>query len=117
MRIQVTADSVKKRTKQEASMICYLLHEISSVEQKKIEKRFLTDNRYFEKLCRIEDTLIDDYVQSMLTDDEREKAEIFLSSSRYQANKVSFVRNLIEDITLLSSGRPVFRHHDQIPIF
>jgi hypothetical protein len=80
-------------------MMRYLLGELGDEEQSEVEERFLTDNRYFEQLCSVEDALIDDYVQGALSEDERKKVKALLLSSPRQERELSFVRELIEDLS------------------
>lgn len=93
---------MKQKTKQEDLMIRYLLGEMTEEEQAQIEERFLTDNEYFEQLLSVEDALIDDYAQGVLTEYERSKVECLLLPSRRQARDVDFVKDLISFV----SARP-----------
>ena len=86
---------MRQKTKQEDLMIRYLLGEMTEEEQAQIEERFLTDNEYFEQLLSVEDALIDDYAQGVLTEYERSKVEGLLLPSRRQAREVDFVKDLI----------------------
>jgi hypothetical protein len=76
-------------------MVRYLFGELSEEKHTKVEKRFLTDNRYFERLCSVEDALIDDYVQGTLSDKACKKIEGFLFCSPCLALEIDFVRGLI----------------------
>lgn len=95
---------MKQRTEQEDLMVRYLLGELTEEEQSEVENKFLIDNDYFERLCSVEDALIDDYTQGVLSNVEREKVESLLLSSRYEKQEVDFVRDLIDGISSGPSG-------------
>ncbi len=76
-------------------MVRYLLGDLTEEEQVQIEELFFTDNQYFEQLRSVEDALIDDYAQGILTEYERGKVEGLLLSSPRQAREIEFVRDLI----------------------
>ncbi|HST23831.1 MAG TPA: hypothetical protein VLR90_22170 [Blastocatellia bacterium] len=86
---------MKQKTKQEDLMVRYLLGEMTEEEQTQIEERFLNDNEYFEQLLSVEDALIDDYAQGVLTEYERSKVEGLLLHSQRQSREVDFVKDLI----------------------
>ena len=100
---------MKQKTQQEDLMIRYLLGDVTEEEQSHIEEQFLTNNQYFEQLCSVEDALIDDYVQGVLTEYERRKVEDLLRSSR-RTREVARVEDIIQFISknpadaLINSG-------------
>ena len=90
---------MRQKTKQEDLMVRYLFGELTEEEQNEIEEQFLADNQYFEQLCSVEDALIDDYVQDLLTEYERKKVEELLRSSPRQSREIDFVRDLIDSVS------------------
>jgi hypothetical protein len=90
---------VRQKTKQEDLMVRYLLGDLNEEEQIQIEEQFFADNRYFEQLQAVEDALIDDYAQGVLTEYERRKVEGLLRSSPQQAREIEFVQDLIRYVS------------------
>ncbi len=67
--------------KNELPLKSYLLGDLNTQEQQRLEQRLMIDSAAFEELCWIEDELIDDYMDGALSDREKEKFEnIFLSA-------------------------------------
>jgi hypothetical protein len=59
----------------EASLIRYLLGELSETDQALVEEKFITDPEVHTLLCEVENDLIADYVRGRLVPGERERFE------------------------------------------
>jgi hypothetical protein len=59
----------------EASLLKYLLGELSETEQASVEEKFITDSEVHTLLCEIENDLIADYIRGRLAPRERELFE------------------------------------------
>lgn len=76
------------------TMIQYLLGELPPAAQERLEEQFFTDQKSLEKLKRVEDQLVDDYVSGVLSPRQREQFEShYLNSDRRRA-KLQFARTL-----------------------
>lgn len=72
----------------------YLLGELDSETQQRLEERLLTDNEFFEELLVAEDELIDRYLSSSLLPRDKEKFEGYFLSTPERRQKMSFAKTL-----------------------
>lgn len=73
----------------------YLLGNIQAEdERRKIEKRLMLDDDYFEELLMQEEELIQDYVDGQLSTDERQSFEKHFLISEERRHKIQFARAL-----------------------
>jgi tetratricopeptide (TPR) repeat protein len=73
----------------------YLLGFVSLDEgMEQIEKRMLTDEKYFKQMLSVEDELIQDYVDGELSEKDKKAFERHLLSSQENRNNVRFSRAL-----------------------
>jgi hypothetical protein len=68
----------------------YLLGDMNPDEQHRLEQRLMIDSAVFDELCRTEDELIDDYLEGVLSGQEKEKFENLFLSSPERRQKLSF---------------------------
>jgi hypothetical protein len=76
------------------SYLSYLLGNLNPDEQQRLEERLMTDSDAFEELQRIEDELIDDYLEGGLTDRDKERFENFFLAAPERRQKLSFAKSL-----------------------
>ena len=72
----------------------YLLGELGPDERHRLEQRLMTDSDVFEELHRIEDELIDDYLEGGLSGRERERFENFFLAAPERKQRLSFAKSL-----------------------
>ncbi len=80
-------------------MIQYLLGELPEAAQTQLEEKFFTDNQTFEQLQIVEEQLIDDYLNNVLTQPERQKFEASYLNSERRRKKLRFARDLKTSFT------------------
>jgi anti-sigma-K factor RskA len=82
-------------THESAEIRRYLLGNIQvEDERRKIEKRLMLDDDYFEEILIEEDELIQDYVDDQLSTDERRRFEKHFFISEERRDKIKFARAL-----------------------
>jgi hypothetical protein len=79
----------------EASLLRYLLGELSETEQAAVEEKFITDSDTHTLLCEVENDLIADYIRGRLAPRERE-----LFERHYMANAANRRRVQIAEVLL-----------------
>jgi hypothetical protein len=82
----------------------FLLGKLSEDERAGVEKRFLSDNDFFEQVLAAEDGLIDQYLLGALSKEDMSEARALFESSRLQQDKLESTRSLISLIQSSSSG-------------
>lgn len=82
-------------THESAEIRRYLLGNIQvEGERRKIEKRLMLDDDYFEEILIQEDELIQDYVDDQLSTGERRRFEKHFLISEERRDKIKFARAL-----------------------
>src|SRR5262249_35036349 len=76
----------------------YLLGELSSDEEEKVEERLLVDDSYVEQMIAVEDELIDDYLKGNLSQSQREKYRTLFPATREGRQKIEAARVLKNQI-------------------
>lgn len=88
-----------KELGQEQQIRQYLLGQLVDDEQRQVEKRFMTDDRYKEAVLIVENELLEDYLTKALSESEREQfSRHFLSAPR-QLEQLRIARALAERAT------------------
>jgi anti-sigma factor RsiW len=72
----------------------YLLGELGPDERHRLEQRLMTESEAFEELHRIEEELIDDYLEGGLSGRDRERFENFFLAAPERKQKLSFAKSL-----------------------
>lgn len=80
----------------------YLLGNVTEEQQRRIEERLLTDDRYYSRFDKIEEDLIDDYVRGQLESDDALRFEQHFMSAPGRRESVEFAKALAAAVT---SGR------------
>jgi hypothetical protein len=75
-------------------MIRYLLGELPEQEQIQLEEQYFGDDDWFEQLLASEEELIDDYVQGLLSQRERERFEKYFLTTPQRRERVEFAKTL-----------------------
>src|SRR6185503_3931374 len=88
-----------KGSDNQETIVNYLLGIMPEAERERFELRYLEDESLFAELQEIEDELIDDYVNGVLTTEQREPFEKYFLSSPERRKKVRFARDLTEHAT------------------
>jgi hypothetical protein len=78
----------------ESSLKPYLLGDLNPDEQERLERRLMVDSDVFEELRRVEDELIDDYLEGGLAGRERERFENFFLAAPERKQKLRFAKSL-----------------------
>lgn len=73
----------------------YLLGQLETAEQERIELQLLTDPSFGEEFDTVVDELTDQYVRDELTDDERKRAEKYFLNTRVRQQKLEFAKELL----------------------
>ncbi len=84
----------------------YLLGQLSDAEQQEVEHRLLTDDEFFEELEIVEDELIDDYLESRLSADERLRFESYFLASPERQEQLASAKALKRYFAKADSLRP-----------
>ena len=80
------------------TLIHYLLGELSEHDEAQIEEKYFPDDGAFERLCALEDELIDRYVRGELSKAQREDFEKRLLQSPEQRKRIEFARSLMQPL-------------------
>jgi hypothetical protein len=96
----------------EASLLRYLLGELSETEQASVEEKFITDPETHALLCELENDLIADYIRGRLAPRERE-----LFKRHYMATAVNRQRVQIAEILLRWIDQDATKQRSIAPIF
>lgn len=72
----------------------YLLGMLSTEDQERIEERLITDKDFFEQVNIVEDELIDDYLDGVLLEMERERFRNYFLSTPQQRQRLESVKAL-----------------------
>lgn len=77
------------------TLVRYLLGQLSEDDQPQLEEEYFSDDDVFERLCTLEDELIDRYVRGELSGAQREGFEKRLLQSPEQRERIEFARSLM----------------------
>jgi hypothetical protein len=81
-----------------ATMIKYLLKELSEAESIEFEEQYFENQDLFEQLLVVEDELIDDYVRGVLPKEIKERFEKYFLTTPKRQQRVEFARVLLEKV-------------------
>ena len=91
----------------EVHLRSYLWGDLNSDERQRIEERLMTNSATFEELLRVEDELIDSYLEGGLSEPEKEKFENFFLSAPERQQQLAFARALKRYIAEHTLGAPL----------
>jgi hypothetical protein len=77
----------------------FLLGELAEAEQLAVEEKAFSDAEYFERLCAVENDLIDRYARNRLSHSERERFERHYLTTPDRRQRVAFARSLARATT------------------
>jgi len=86
----------------------YLLGELSSDEEQKIEERLLVDDDYVEQMMVVENELIDDHLKGALSPSQREKYQTRFPATREGRQKIQAARILKTQLAKFREPEPGF---------
>lgn len=86
----------------------YLLGELSSDEEAKIEEKLLVDDNYLEQMKMVENDLIDDYLTDSLSAPQREKYQTLFLATREGRQKIKAARVLKTQLAKFREPEPTF---------
>ncbi|MEO6726049.1 MAG: tetratricopeptide repeat protein [Blastocatellia bacterium] len=86
----------------------YLLGELSSDEDMKIEEQLLVDGNAIEQMMMVENELIDDYLTGTLPPSQREKYQTLFLATREGQQKVKAARVLKSQLAKFREPEPTF---------
>ena len=86
----------------------YLLGELSSDEQLKIEEQLIVDDNTIEQMLMVENELIDEYLTGSLPLPEREKYQTLFLATREGQQKVKAARVLKSQLSKFREPEPTF---------
>jgi tetratricopeptide (TPR) repeat protein len=92
----------------DAELRRYLLGELSSDEEQKIEERLLVDGNYIEQMMMVENELIDDYLKGALPSSQREKYQTLFLATREGRQKIKTARVLKTQLAKFRERKPAF---------
>lgn len=72
----------------------YLLGDLPEAEQRSVEVSFLQDPDYRESLLIVEDELIDDYLDGLLSQQESRRFAVYFLAAPLQQQKVNTARSV-----------------------
>src|SRR5688572_20912108 len=85
---------------EEERMIQYLLGQLPLEEQAEIEDRYICDAAYFERICAVEESLIDDYLTGAMESMARRRFEETYMTNPERRKRVEFAGKLRETLKL-----------------
>jgi len=91
----------------EESLRHFLLGKVPEAERVGIERLFLTDAQYKERLLAAEQSLIDDYLEERLTTDDRESFLSQYAATPDQQRKLRIARSIKEHAEAQAVLRPI----------
>jgi len=83
----------------EMEMRRYLLGEVTDQGREQVEQQLMTDSQYLGHFLRTEESLLDEYVNGKLDEDERGPFETYFLSAPERRDKLEFARSLNRYIT------------------
>jgi hypothetical protein len=72
----------------------YLLGEVTDQEREQVERQLMTDRRYLNRILRVEESLMDEYVRGELDHDEIGPFETYFLSAPERRDKLGFAESL-----------------------
>lgn len=96
----------------EESLRQFLLGKLDDAERERVERLFLTDPQFKDRLLAIEQSLIDDYLEERLAPDKRESFLSVYAASADQRRKLRIVRSIAEHAESSAVLNPVDRPAD-----
>jgi len=93
-----------QRTEDETLIRRYLLGDARDQEQEQAEQRLMTDRRYFEDYLRLEERLIDEYVDGRLNDRDRERFETHFMKAPERRESVYFAKAFSRNLHSVSTA-------------
>lgn len=98
-------------SRDEESLRRFLLGKVDEADRERIESRFLIDPQLKEQLLAAEQSLIDDYLEERLTEDQRESFLLQYGASYSQRRKL----RIAESIKEYAEAQPVTAPIDAMP--
>jgi len=89
---------MKTETKNEETLVKYLLGKLPDEETQRIEERFFQDDSYFEEMLALEDELFYEYQQGNLTTQERIAFEKRFLNGKEEKSKAAFADAFLKTI-------------------
>jgi len=80
-------------------MVKYLLGDLPPEREQQIEALYFADDRLFDRLQAVKETLIDDYLRGNLCDEDRTLFEQNFLASPAHRRQVEFARFLLNSIS------------------
>lgn len=93
-------------SRSEESLRKFLLGEVDDAERERIERLFLIDPQFNERLVAAEQSLIDDYLEKRLTAEDREMFLLQYGASHGQRRKLRIVKSIAEYAEAQSVNAP-----------
>lgn len=93
-------------SKEQRTIREYLLGGTSQVDSLRVEDRLLTDNAFYEELVMAEDELIDQYLNDVLSQSERQSFETHFLAAPERQKKLRFARVFQKYVTTARNARP-----------
>ena len=93
-------------SRSEESLRKFLLGEVDDAERERIERLFLIDPQFNERLVAAEQSLIDDYLEERLTAEHREMFLLQYGASHGQRRKLRIVNSIAEYAEAQSLNAP-----------
>ena len=72
----------------------YLLGEVTDREREQVEQQLMTDRQYLDRILRVEESLMDEYVRGEIELDEREPFETHFLNPPERRDKLEFAESL-----------------------
>lgn len=91
----------------EESLRHFVLGKVDDAERERIERLFLTEPQFKDRLLAIEQSLIDDYLEERLATDERESFLSVYAASADQRRKLRIARSIAEHAETSTAVSPV----------
>lgn len=85
---------MKDKSQTDKLIAGFLLGESPEAEREALEERFVSDAEFFERICEVENRLVDDYARERLSRKEREQFERGYLTTAARRQKVAFARSL-----------------------
>jgi hypothetical protein len=90
---------VKLQNDNEEFFFSYLLGELSEEEEERIEQRYLSEQKFYDRLLAAEDELIDSYAQRKLSQAQRERFENHFLRSPARRERVIFAQTWMKYVS------------------
>lgn len=87
-------------------IIGYLLGKLPSEDCRRIEEIYFFNDRLFDEMLVVEESLIDSYVRGNLSDEDRKLFEANYLSSPKRKEQVEFARSFLEALPIVAGSSP-----------